>query len=52
MYIYVIKYFNNIIAATDSDDKVAEVIEQYSRGNQMDSSAFKVETVRFFKENN
>lgn len=51
MYIYLIKYFNEIIAAADGDIKADEVIQQYMRNNKdMKIDNFKKEAIRFFKE--
>lgn len=51
MYIYLIKYYGEVIAAADSDEKVDAVINQYMRDNKdMKSDMFAREAIRFFKE--
>lgn len=51
MYIYLIKYYGEVIAAADSDEKVDAVINQYMRDNKdMKSDMFTREAIRFFKE--
>lgn len=51
MYIYLIKYFNEVIAAADGDTKADEVIQQYMRNNKdMKIENFSKEAIRFFKE--
>ena len=51
MYIYLIKYFDEVIAAADGDTKADEVIQQYMRNNKdMKIDNFKKEAIRFFKE--
>lgn len=49
MYIYLIKYYNKVIAAADGDTKADEVIRQYMRNNKdMKIENFSKEAVRFF----
>lgn len=51
MYIYLIKYNGNVIAATDGDKKADEVIKQYMRNNKdMTLNMFVKEPIRYFKE--
>lgn len=49
MYIYLIKYNNQIIAATKDDEYATAVICQYMRDNKdMDIKLFEKEPIRFF----
>lgn len=49
MYIYLIKYYGEVIAAADSDEKVDAVIKQYMRDNKdMKIENFSKEAIRFF----
>lgn len=49
MYIYLIKYNNQIIAATKDDEYATAVIYQYMRDNKdMDIKLFEKEPIRFF----
>lgn len=51
MYIYLVKYKKNIIAAADSDSRAEAVIKQYMRNNKdMKLEDFDLEPIRFFKE--
>lgn len=48
MYIYLIKYYDNVIAAASDDETADEVIEQYIRHNQdMNIDNFEKEPIRF-----
>lgn len=48
-YIYLIKYYGNIIAAADDDEWADKVIKQYIRNNvDMDMENFEKEPIRFF----
>ena len=52
-YIYLIKYYDEIIAAADGDKKADEVIKQYMRHNKdMTIDMFDKVPIRFFKEDN
>lgn len=52
MYIYLIKYNGNIIAATDGDESATAVICQYMSDNKdMDIKLFEKEPIRFFTGN-
>lgn len=51
MYIYLIKYNGNIIAATDGDESATAVIYQYMDINKdMDIKLFEKEPIRFFTD--
>ena len=52
MYIYLIKYNGNVIAATDGDESATSVIYQYMSDNKdMDIKLFEKEPIRFFTGN-
>ena len=49
MYIYLIKYYGNIIAAAEDDKSAENVMKQYMRYNKdMKIENFQKEAVRFF----
>lgn len=51
MYIYLIKYYDGIIAAADDDKMADKVIKQYMRNNKdMKLDMFSKEAIRFFAE--
>lgn len=51
MYIYLIKYNGNVIAATDGDESATAVIYQYMDINKdMDIKLFEKEPIRFFTD--
>lgn len=51
MYIYLIKYYDEIIAAADGDKKANEVISQFIlKDNSAKSENFTKIPIRFFSE--
>lgn len=53
MYIYLIKYYNEVIAAAENDEQADQAIEQYTRSNKdMDINQFEKVPIRFFKGEN
>ena len=51
MYVYLIKYNNNVIAAADGDVMADKIIKQYIQHNKtMEIGKFEKEPIRFFTE--
>lgn len=50
MYVYLIKYNNQVIAAAKDDASADAVIRQYMRNNYVDISLFDKEAIRYFTE--
>lgn len=51
MYIYLITYKKNVIAAADGDSQAEAVIKQYMKNNKdMKLEDFELEPIRFFTE--
>ena len=51
MYIYLIKYYDEIIAAAENDNKADQVIRQYIKNNKdMSMKNFIKEPIRYFAE--
>lgn len=51
MYVYLIKYNNNVIAAADGDVMADKIIKQYIQHNKtMEIDKFEKEPIRFFTE--
>lgn len=49
MYIYLIKYYNEVIAAAENDERASEVIRQYIRDDKnISEEQFEKEPIRFF----
>lgn len=50
MYIYLIKYFNHVIAAAEDDVSADNVIQQYMQNNKdMKIENFEKEAIRFIR---
>lgn len=53
MYIYLIKYYDEVIAAAENDDQADQAIAEYIKNNKdMKKDMFEKVPIRFFKGEN